>query len=81
MSKWSCGKDYRLCIMYHCGSCPTEIILSLEMCRILITQAREKRLWGINFDWLSQQRASGLVVKTAGCVMYHWVSSPTEVIL
>jgi hypothetical protein len=56
--------------MYHCGSCPTEIILSLEMCRILITQAREKRLWGINFDWLIQQRASGLVViKTAGCIM------------
>ena len=54
--------------MYHCGSSPTEIILSLEMCRILVTQAREKRLWGISCDWLIQQRASGLVVKTTGCV-------------
>jgi hypothetical protein len=54
--------------MYHCGSSPTEIILPLEMCRILVTQAREKRLWGISCDWLIQQRASGLVVKTTGYV-------------
>jgi hypothetical protein len=68
--------------MYHCGSSPTEIILSLEMCRILITQAREKRLWGISCDWLIQQRASGLVVKTIYmlCNVPLWFS-PTEVIL
>jgi hypothetical protein len=32
------------------------------MCRILITQAREKRLMAVGF----QQRASGLLVKTTG---------------
>ena len=29
------------CVMYHCGSNATKIILLLERCRILIAKARE----------------------------------------
>ena len=58
---------------------PTKAILWLEMCRILITQAREKRLRWISCGRLPQ-RASGLVVKTTCCVMYHCGSSPTKII-
>jgi hypothetical protein len=39
------------CVMYDCGSSPTEVILWLETCRILIAQAREKRLWWISYGY------------------------------
>jgi hypothetical protein len=68
------------CVMYHCGSSPTDVILWLEMCWILIIQFRRKRLWWISCDRF-QQRASGLVVKTIRCVRYYWGLSRTEFIL
>jgi hypothetical protein len=68
-SKWSSGKDYSLC----------NVPLWFK-CRIVIVQAREKRLRWISGTSL-QLRANGLVVTTTPrCVMYHCGSSPTQII-
>jgi hypothetical protein len=65
-SKWSSGKDV---ILWH------------EMRPILIIQSRAK-----NIKWISRVRLSktskwSIAVKTTGCVIYHYGSSPTEVVL
>ena len=61
MSKWSSGKDNRLMSCSSSGSSLTEAILRLEMCRILITQAREKRL-----RWISCGRLPTTIKWSSG---------------
>jgi hypothetical protein len=73
-SKWSNGKDYRLC-HYHCGSSPTKIILWLEMFRILIAQTREKKLRGISCGLFSATS------KWCSSKDYRCGSDPTKIIL
>jgi hypothetical protein len=51
-SKWSSGKDNRLVSFTRCGSNPTQVILWLEICRLLITQARENMLRWISYGRL-----------------------------
>jgi hypothetical protein len=81
MSKWSSGKDLGLCNVYHCGSSPTDVILWFEMCRLLIAQARRKRLRWISCASLptTSKWCSGKdnrLVSCTGCG-----SSPTEAVL
>jgi succinate dehydrogenase hydrophobic anchor subunit len=68
------------CVRYYGGLSRSEFILWLKNDWILIIQFRRKSLRRISCDWF-QQRASGLVVMTIGCVRYYGGLSRSEFIL